>query len=118
MTVDGDDLRIMPGALGKFYQSQAGPVRFMGKPAPIVYEAGFRLFGAVAKADIVAIGDSFEHDIAGANTIGIDSVFVACGIHARDVQLSQDGQISMSALEQVCERFGAYPKFWMPSLIV
>ena len=36
----------------------------MGKPSPVIYEAASRLLN-LAPCDIVAVGDSLEHDIGG-----------------------------------------------------
>lgn len=37
----------------------------MGKPAPVIYEGAMALLGLDA-AEILAVGDSLEHDIRGA----------------------------------------------------
>ena len=39
-------------------------VHLMGKPSPLIYEAAGRLLD-LAPADLVAVGDSIEHDIGG-----------------------------------------------------
>jgi len=36
---------------------------------------------------VVHVGDSLEHDIAGANNADIESVFIGAGIHAEDLGL-------------------------------
>ena len=48
----------------------------MGKPASVIYEAAMAEMGLKA-SDLLAIGDSMEHDIAGANALGIATLFVA-----------------------------------------
>ncbi|KAL7528873.1 hypothetical protein ACHAXR_002682 [Thalassiosira sp. AJA248-18] len=40
---------------------------------------------------VLHVGDSLEHDVAGANAAGIDSVFVLGGIHARELGLIPTG---------------------------
>ena len=42
-------------------------VHLMGKPAPIIYEEAVALL-ALPAAEVIAIGDSMEHDIAGGET--------------------------------------------------
>ena len=37
----------------------------LGKPAPIIYESAMQLLGLTDPREVVAIGDSLEHDIAG-----------------------------------------------------
>lgn len=40
-------------------------VCLLGKPAPVIYQTAMQLLGLESPADILAIGDSLEHDIAG-----------------------------------------------------
>lgn len=109
VTVHGAELRTMPGTLARWYAEAGGQVHLMGKPAPIIYEVALRMLG-LAPEEVVAIGDSLEHDIAGAAAAGVQSVFVSGGIHAADLQ----GQGS-DALEQLCRRYGARPSYVLPS---
>lgn len=64
VTVDGSSLRTMPGTLARAYSRLGGEVVLMGKPAAIIYEAAAEML-ALPKDQILAIGDSLEHDIAG-----------------------------------------------------
>ncbi len=40
-------------------------VILLGKPAPVIYEAAMQLLGLTSPGEVLAIGDSLEHDIAG-----------------------------------------------------
>lgn len=65
-TVCRPDLVPMPGSLGRFYQEQCGgEVHVMGKPSAIIYERALQELG-LAPADVIMVGDSMHHDIAGA----------------------------------------------------
>ena len=59
------------------------------------------------------VGDSIEHDVAGANAAGIHSLFVAGGIHAAEVGLGADGDggLSADALERTFETYGSSPTY-------
>jgi ribonucleotide monophosphatase NagD (HAD superfamily) len=93
VTVDGKELRTMPGTLAKWYQAAGGEVHLMGKPAHIIYDAAFAELGhQINRSQVLAIGDSLEHDIMGARMAGIDAVFVAGGIHA--VEFGLEGSTS------------------------
>lgn len=70
-----------PGALAHEYAEAGGTVRFYGKPHLPVYQA---LSSALGTANLLMVGDSLEHDIAGAHAAGWDSLFVRGGIHAPD----------------------------------
>eukprot|EP00878_Enallax_costatus_P005812 GHUV01006097.1.p2 GENE.GHUV01006097.1~~GHUV01006097.1.p2 ORF type:complete len:155 (+),score=71.30 GHUV01006097.1:1045-1509(+) len=90
VTVDGASLITMPGTLAKYYKQLGGTVQLMGKPDPIIYTAAMQLLPDAASdpQSWLAIGDSLEHDIAGATQAGMKSLFILGGIHATDVKLT------------------------------
>jgi ribonucleotide monophosphatase NagD (HAD superfamily) len=116
--------RVMPGTLARHYAACGGQVLLMGKPAPIIYSAALDML-QLPPEQVIAVGDSLEHDIGGAQAAGIHSVFVLGGIHATDVQLAplqqaqQDGGSSSSGgysyseeqLAAVCLSHGVAPTF-------
>lgn len=67
---------MMPGSLGKYYASHGGEVCIMGKPDAVIYTAAMADLGC-QPSELLAIGDSMEHDIGGAHAAGIASLFVA-----------------------------------------
>jgi HAD superfamily hydrolase (TIGR01459 family) len=78
--------RILPcaGAVAARYADLGGEVIQFGKPFSPAYEAC--LAGrSVPPSRVVAIGDSPRTDIAGANAFGIDSIFIAGGLHRTDI---------------------------------
>jgi HAD superfamily hydrolase (TIGR01459 family) len=82
----GDRLVWCAGALAHLYQQLGGTVIYAGKPYAPIYRLALdmidRLAGAkVATGEVLAIGDGVNTDIAGAAGIGIDTVFVASGLH-------------------------------------
>ncbi|WIA31743.1 hypothetical protein OEZ86_002619 [Tetradesmus obliquus] len=128
VTVDGASLITMPGTLARFYQQQGGAVQLMGKPDPIIYSAAQELLPAAAAAadpqQWLAIGDSLEHDVAGAVQAGVKTLFVVGGIHAEALQLqgsAAEGCTSSSswsneALQQLCQQHQLQPDFCMAYL--
>lgn len=89
------DLIPMPGSLARYYAAQGGEVRVMGKPATVIYQMALDDLLLPAR-DVVCIGDSMEHDIEGAAAMGIDSLFVAGGIHARYFAGGAPGQLAVT----------------------
>lgn len=74
VTVDGTELKSMPGTLAREYVDAGGrEVRLLGKPSAVAYEEALRLAG-VQKDDVLAVGDSMAHDIFGAVSAGIASL--------------------------------------------
>jgi len=89
MVERGDRLIYCAGALAAAYAELGGEVVYTGKPHPPIYELArerlHALAGSVPDAKILAIGDGVKTDIAGAIAEGLDSVFVASGLHVKGV---------------------------------
>jgi len=89
MVERGNRLIYCAGALAQAYGEMGGEVIYTGKPHPPIYTLARERLAAVAgeTADtaILAIGDGVRTDIAGAIAEGLDSVFVASGLHVRDM---------------------------------
>lgn len=73
---------IAPGAgsIANLYEELGGSVTRLGKPFPDIYDYALRLCGNPDKGSVVCIGDSIEHDIAGASNAGLASALVETGI--------------------------------------
>ena len=99
-----------PGYLAAYYEKAGGTVRYLGKPYPEVYRRAAALLGDLPVGRIIAIGDSLEHDIAGARRFGCLSAFVEAGIHAADLE-KPDG------LSRLCAHYSATPDFIIPKLL-
>lgn len=70
----------------------------------------------VDAADSIAVGDSLHHDIKGANTAGISSAFITCGIHADELGLGKFGETAAdSSVSSLANKFEAYPTYVLPS---
>ena len=55
-------------------------------PVQVVFHAAQKLTGVDFEHTIM-VGDSLHHDIKGAASVGMQSVFVAGGIHANDLDI-------------------------------
>ncbi|KAI8477095.1 MAG: HAD-like domain-containing protein [Monoraphidium minutum] len=119
VTVDGaGGLITMPGTLAEWYRAAGGEVVLMGKPAPLIYDACTCLAPGVAPGRWLAVGDSIQHDIAGAAAAGAGpAVLVVGGIHAEDAALRGTSNAAASwdgpALAALCREHGAAPAFAM-----
>jgi HAD superfamily hydrolase (TIGR01459 family) len=87
----GDKIVYCAGAVAREYEKLGGKVIYYGKPYLPVYDMA--LEAAAAKKRVLAIGDALETDIEGASRARLDALFVAGGLHARDV-----GELSENAL--------------------
>lgn len=82
----GDRLVWCAGALAALYEKEGGAVLYAGKPYAPIYVLALETIGELAgrpvpRSEVLAIGDGVNTDIAGAAGLGIDSVFVASGLH-------------------------------------
>ncbi len=81
----GDRMIWCAGAVAQEYSRLGGRVIMAGKPHPPIYDLARRelasLAGSAAPQRILCIGDGVVTDIAGAQAQGLDSLFIAAGIH-------------------------------------
>jgi HAD superfamily hydrolase (TIGR01459 family) len=73
------------GSLAAWYGERGGDVRYRGKPDPAIYQVCFDLLDIADHGRILAIGDAFHTDMAGAHSVGIDALFCSGGIHAEEL---------------------------------
>jgi HAD superfamily hydrolase (TIGR01459 family) len=71
-----------PGAIAELYATLGGPVRWIGKPHAEIYRAALAFAGNPPPARVLALGDSIEHDIAGAAGLGLATALVRTGVLA------------------------------------
>ena len=72
---------VMPGTIAHDYARRGGEVRFIGKPHLPVFRAVEEALDVPAEK-LLLVGDSLEHDIAGARGAGWHSAFVRGGLYA------------------------------------
>ncbi|MDI3468601.1 MAG: HAD superfamily protein involved in N-acetyl-glucosamine catabolism [Pseudolabrys sp.] len=88
----GHELVYCAGAIADLYQSMGGEVLYAGKPYRPIYDLALsRVKGKMPPLNrVLAIGDSLRTDLAGANAVGIDFLFITSGIHAVDFGTRDD----------------------------
>jgi HAD superfamily hydrolase (TIGR01459 family) len=92
---------ICAGAIADLYERMDGEVYWAGKPHANAYDAAHAAAenlraAPVARARILAVGDSLRTDLKGAEAAGIDAIFIASGIH-RDETMGS-GELSPDKL--------------------
>lgn len=100
------------GTFAKIYEEFGGSVIYHGKPHAPVYERCYELLGQPEKSKILAIGDAFHTDIAGAKAYGIDSVLNLVGIHFDEVA-DNDDAIDHDKLEHLVNSKPHKPNYIM-----
>lgn len=117
VVVSGGRLVLCAGTLAKRYESMGGAVRQHGKPFPAIYQRCLRLLGIEDRGRILALGDGLHTDIAGGAAAGLDTAFLAGGIHRRDLGIDWGEQPSQAALEKLVRENGTPRPTWvLPAL--
>jgi HAD superfamily hydrolase (TIGR01459 family) len=86
----GSKLVYCAGALAQAYEAIGGSVVYYGKPHRPIYDLTLK---AIKATRPLAIGDGLATDIKGANGAGIDALFIADGIHAKEVEPLTPGHL-------------------------
>ncbi|TPW26632.1 TIGR01459 family HAD-type hydrolase [Pararhizobium mangrovi] len=114
----GERLVTCAGALTKLYGELGGRTLIAGKPYRPIYEEAMAtardVRDAVDPAGVLAIGDGLATDVKGAQDFGLDVLFVAAGIHAREYG---GNDIDADRLSAYLDAEGAAPRYWMPRLV-
>ena len=96
-----DGLVVSPGAIAFAYQDLGGRTEFYGKPYLPIFQAMENVFGS---GRYLMVGDSMEHDIAGAHAAGWDSLLIQGGLYAnRFAAGDQDKTLAQIAVEKSCD---------------
>ena len=111
--IEGDGLAPAPGRFAQAYAEAGGTVHWIGKPAPLIYRAALRRLG-LPPPRVLAVGDSLDHDIAGAAGVGLDSALVTAGIHRADFAEAVEPETQLRRLgELTAARPGAALPTWL-----
>jgi HAD superfamily hydrolase (TIGR01459 family) len=90
------------GRIAEIYEELGGAVRWVGKPFPEIYRAAAALSQVQEPRNVLCVGDSVEHDIAGANRFGAFAALVRTGVLA---------DLSDKELAAEIGRHGALPDY-------
>jgi HAD superfamily hydrolase (TIGR01459 family) len=112
-----DGLHPAPGTIARRYEELGGRVRYHGKPHPAIYRSCLEALAIADRSRIVAVGDSLEHDIAGAARAGVPSALVAGGIHAGALGIRPGEMPAPRALAVLLDRAAARPAFVLPAFV-
>ena len=111
----GGQLIYCAGALAREYEKIGGEVIYFGKPHPAIYDLTLetmRKTSGRTVTRVLAVGDGMATDLAGANAMGFDALFVAHGIHAAEL-----GEMTHETLAQLFEKTGVRARAAMRELV-
>jgi HAD superfamily hydrolase (TIGR01450 family) len=100
----------MPGIVAECYEDMGGPVTHFGKPYHAAFDACLERLEGIPRSRVCHVGDSLLHDVAGANSASLDSLFVASGIHGSALP-ERDSPAYADALLHLYEETAARPTY-------
>jgi HAD superfamily hydrolase (TIGR01450 family) len=97
----GSKRYLCAGSIAAEYERHGGAVFWAGKPHPSAYDTALQRTTELRGAEpprqrILAVGDAVRTDLAAAQRLGVDALFIAAGIHVNEV--SSDGEIDATRL--------------------
>ncbi len=107
----GSNREICAGAIAAVYQDFGGDVHYHGKPYRPIYDLSFERLPGIDPSRILAVGDSLRTDVAGANAVGIDSLFVVSGILAQELRSAACDDLRADALALLYQKYGQTPNW-------
>jgi HAD superfamily hydrolase (TIGR01459 family) len=110
LSLEGDGRVPGPGSFARRYEAMGGEVRWIGKPWPAIYRAALARM-ALPPARIVAVGDSLDHDIAGAAGFGIDGALVTKGVPREAFGAAATPADLLAHLELLVAEHGCRPRW-------
>ncbi len=102
----GGKLVVAPGSLAARYEAAGGRVVWYGKPHARVFEATAEALGNPKQDRILMVGDSLQHDVAGASAAGWRTLFVREGLHAQSLADKRGGDLD-AQIEKLASEDGA-----------
>jgi HAD superfamily hydrolase (TIGR01459 family) len=110
----GSEKHLCAGGIAEYYESLGGYNLSIGKPYPAVFERCINMAIDIQKKETVMIGDNLETDILGANNIGLQSLFIASGVHK--LTNKSENNIYHDRLRALQKKIGASPTYVIPNL--
>jgi HAD superfamily hydrolase (TIGR01459 family) len=108
-----------PGAWAEAYAALGGEVLRFGKPGPEIYAAARADLLAAGQGPLergLAIGDSLDHDILGAQNNDLDALFISGGLHYPETGAAAWGPPDPARLGALLRARGLWPRFSMGAL--
>jgi HAD superfamily hydrolase (TIGR01459 family) len=103
-----------PGAVAHHYEQLGGAVGYVGKPHRPIYQACLEALGHPPRDDVLTVGDSMAHDVAGGAAMELDTALIMSGIHRRIFEVERGASANRAALEELAREYGVLPRWVLP----
>ncbi len=118
VTVYGHEKHTGPGAVAKRYHELGGMAHLIGKPHKTIFRYAQSMFDSVIPSRILVIGDSLQHDIAGAIGVDMDTAFITSGIHATAFKPGMSPEQKRKVMEHMAQTYGGIRPTWILDSLV
>jgi HAD superfamily hydrolase (TIGR01459 family) len=118
VTVYGHEKAVGPGAVAKRYHDLGGMAHLVGKPHKTIFRFAQGLFDKIIPSRILVIGDSLQHDIAGALGVDMDTAFITSGIHNSAFKPEMTPEQRRKAMEHLAQIYGGIRPTWVMDSLV
>lgn len=88
--IHGGMRQICAGSLAERYADLGGEVHYFGKPYPEIFERCLDRLAIADRRRVLVVGDNLETDILGASRTRLDSLLLAGGVHAEELDGGTD----------------------------
>ena len=117
----GAQLVYCAGALAERYEELGGQVEQAGKPYAAIYRLALGLLERARNHPldldrVLAIGDAMHTDIAGATSMGLDSLLITEGVHRHELHHGEAGPLDAEGYRQFADSHGVSPVYRMNHL--
>lgn len=103
--------RYCAGYFAEIFEKASGEVIYTGKPKREIYDKILQFYPHIPKNKILMIGDTFDTDIAGAKTVGIDAALVLTGNSKTIHGIYPTEETKLEALYKYSVKSGTSPDF-------
>jgi HAD superfamily hydrolase (TIGR01459 family) len=102
------------GEVARCYERMGGQVHYIGKPYPMIYEYCRKVLPDFESSRVIAVGDSYFHDVAGGAGFGLATAFITGGIHKADFPDTLDEAGRFRRLADFAREYEAWPDWVIP----
>lgn len=113
VTVYGHERAVGPGAVAKRYHELGGAAHLVGKPHKTIFRYAMGLFDGLIPSRVLVIGDSLQHDIAGAISVDLDTAFITSGIHNNAFKPGMSTEQKRKAMEHLAQGYSGIRPNWV-----
>lgn len=118
VTLYGHERAVGPGAVAKRYHELGGMAHLIGKPHKTIFRYALGLFDNIIPSRVLVIGDSLQHDIAGAIGVDLDGAFITSGIHASAFKGDMSSEQKRKVMEHLAQSYGGIRPNWVLDSLV